>query len=262
MATTIAGVSRGLASRCEFCKERIDRSNDFARGVNDDLQAPGCELRHVGQETIGGGDGGSVALLLKRPNFFGTALDRSNWTDHSYQGRRLVGQRHGLGAVDCELALVDHVHQFDAGEHGARGPERFEVEHQLGQPLDGAMILLDNVVEVFNLAHKYLHVAAGVDRIDGRLVGPAFVHRDLVRVAVRSHGLVEEALRRGHVALGRQQEVDSLALLVDSAVEVFPDALELDVGLIHAQAAANRALVFVGHLLDERQETNGPPVDR
>jgi len=80
------------------------------------------------------------------------------------------------------------------------------------------MVLLDNVVKVFNLAHKDRHVAAGVDGIDRRLVGPALVHRDLVRIAVRSHSLVEEALRRGYVALRRQQEVDGLSLLVDGAV--------------------------------------------
>jgi hypothetical protein len=34
------------------------------------------------------------------------------------------------------------------------------------------MVLLDNVVDVFNLAHKDRHVSAGVDRIDGRLAGP------------------------------------------------------------------------------------------
>ena len=124
------------------------------------------------------------------------------------------------------------------------------------------MVLLNDVVEVFDLAHQNLDVAAGVDRIDGRLVGAALVHRDLVRIAVPSHGFVEEALRRGHVALRSKQEVHGFAVLVDGAVEVFPDALDLDVRLVHAPAAADRALVLAGHLLDERQETNRPPVDR
>ena len=39
---------------------------------------------------------------------------------------------------------------------------------------------------------------------------------------------------------------------------IFPDALDLNVGLIHAPAAANRALVFAGHFLNERQETDRP----
>jgi hypothetical protein len=51
-------------------------------------------------------------------------------------------------------------------------------------------------------------------------------------------------------------------MLVDGAVEVFSDAFDFDVGFIHAPATADRALVFSGHLLDERQKTNRPPIDR
>ena len=93
-------------------------------------------------------------------------------------------------------------------------------------------------------------------------VSDVLVHRDLVRFAVCSHGLVKEALRRSHVALGREQKGDSISLPVDGAIEIFSDALDLDVGLIHAPASADRALVFAGHFFNERQETNRPPVDR
>ena len=154
------------------------------------------------------------------------------------------------------------MHELDAGEHGASGAERFEVEHRPGHSLDGAMILLDDVVEVFNLAHQDQHFAVGVDRIDRRLVGAALVHRDLVRIAVCSHGLVEEALRCGHIGLSREQEVDGFSLLVDGTVKVLPDALDVDVGLIHAPAPTYRVLVFSGHLLDVWQKSDRPSVDR
>jgi hypothetical protein len=39
-------------------------------------------------------------------------------------------------------------------KHAAGAAERFEVEHRPGYPLDGAVVLLDNVVEVFDLAHN------------------------------------------------------------------------------------------------------------
>ena len=161
----------------------------------------------------------------------------SNRTDLARQRIKLVGERHRIGSFDCELAFAGHVNELDAGEHAVGGTERFEVEHWPGHPLDGALVLLDDVAEVFNLAHQDWHVAASVDRIDRRLVGAALVYRDLVRIAVRSHGLIEEALRRVHVAFRRQQEVDGLAMLVDCAVEVFPDALDLDVRLISRCAA-------------------------
>lgn len=111
---------------------------------------------------------GSVALLIKWRNCHEKALHRSNWTDHSCDRGKLVGERNCIGAVDCELALADHVNQFNAGQYGAGRPEQFEVEHGLGHPLDGAMVLLDDVVQVFYLTHKDRHVASGVDRIDDR----------------------------------------------------------------------------------------------
>lgn len=90
----------------------------------------------------------------------------------------------------------------------------------------------------------------------------ALVNRDFVWIAVRSYGLFEEALRRGHVVLRRQQEIDGLALLVDGAVKVFSDTLDLDVRLAHAPAGTDRTLVFAGYFLDQRQEADGPSVDR
>lgn len=91
--------------------------------------------------------------------------------------------------------------------------------------------------------------ASGVNRINRCLVGAAFVHRDFVQIAIRSHGLNEEALRR-------QQEVDGIALLIDSEVEVLLDALDSDVCRIRAPTAADRTLAFAGHFLDKREITN------
>jgi hypothetical protein len=93
------------------------------------------------------------------------------------------------------------------------------------------VILFDDVVEVFDLAHKDWHGSAGVDCIDRRFFGAALVHRDLVRVAAHSRGLVEDALRSSHVALRCQQEIDGFTMLVDGAVEIFPGTLDLDVRL-------------------------------
>src|SRR5476649_234850 len=41
------------------------------------------------------------------------------------------------------------------------------------------MVLLDDVVEVFDLAHYNRHIPACVDRIDGSLVRASLVHRNL-----------------------------------------------------------------------------------
>lgn len=96
------------------------------------------------------------------------------------------------------------------------------------------MGLLDNVTEVFDLAHQDRYGKASVDRISRRLVGAALVHRDLVRIAVTSHCLVEEVLRRSHIGPGREQEIGGFTMPVDSTVQVFPFALDLNVRLVHA----------------------------
>jgi hypothetical protein len=138
---------------------------------------------------------------------------RSNRADYSCQRKKLVGERHGINAVDHELALADHVHQLNADEYSPSGPARFEVEYPPSHPLDGAIILLDEVLKLLYLDHKDRHAAVGVDCIYGRVVSAAFCPSRLCLVAVHSQCLVEEALGRGHVALGRQQEVEVLPCL-------------------------------------------------
>jgi hypothetical protein len=85
---------------------------------------------------------GTVGLLINRRDFPGTEWHRSVSMGHSFLRTKLVGERHGRGAVGCELALANHVDQFNACEHGAPGLERLKVEHRLGQPLNDAIVLL------------------------------------------------------------------------------------------------------------------------
>ena len=95
------------------------------------------------------------------------------------------------------------------------------------------------------------HIVAGVDRTDSCFVGATFVRRDPIWIAVCFHGLAEEAL-------GRQQKVNSLSLLVDSAIAIFSAALDPEVCPIDAPPPADRALVFPGRVLGERREADRP----
>ena len=120
----------------------------------------------------------------------------------SRQCIKLVGERHGYSAFDCPLAFADHVHEFDAGQEVSGGLKGFEAKHRSGHALDGAMVLVDDVVEILDMANDDAVFQPVIDVIDGRLVG-----------AVLTHGLVEKAFGGGLVALGRQQEIDRLACL-------------------------------------------------
>src|SRR5665647_1173259 len=113
------------------------------------------------------------------------------------------------------------------------------------------MVLLNDVVEVLHLPNNYRNSAAGLDLINGRLVGAALVHSDLRRNTVGLHGFVKEAHGCGLVALSSQQEVDCLALLVYRAVEILPDAFDQDAGLIHAPAPSRLSLAVDRRIVDE-----------
>ena len=58
-------------------------------------------------------------------NVFGAGADASssNWTDLSCQRVKLVGKRQFAAALQQELALADHGHEFDAGQDISGGPK-------------------------------------------------------------------------------------------------------------------------------------------
>ena len=104
-------------------------------------------------------------------------------------------------------------------------------------------------IELIHMIRKGL--AAGVDRIDGRLVGPrSCPSRPCSDRRSLSCSLSKKRFAGGRLTLDSQQEVDSLALLVDSAVEVSQTPLTLKY-VSSMRQLTDRALVFPGHPLDE-----------
>ena len=90
-----------------------------------------------------------------------------------------------LGGTEftCEqqLALPDHVHQLDPRERHGRRPEGLEPQHRSHQSLDGSMILLNNVVEIFDLTDLDASFVFSIVTFDRRRVGAALVDRDRIR---------------------------------------------------------------------------------
>ena len=110
------------------------------------------------------------------------------------------------------------------------------------------MVLLDDVIERFDLTNQDGDFPAGIDLIDGRFVGAALIHRDFFRPVVVTHGLIKETHGSGLVALGRQQKLDGFPSLVNRPIEIFPGTFHLDVGLIHAPTSTHWTLVLAKHL--------------
>src|ERR1700761_6911744 len=101
------------------------------------------------------------------------------------------------------------------------------------------MILLDDVVQVFALTQRNARSVVFVVADDRRGVGAALVDGDRLRFAVLMDCSLEKTAWRGLITTRGEQEVDCIAIAINSAVEVAPMAANLDVGLVHSPAHAN-----------------------
>ncbi len=212
------------------------RTRDFSKSDQD-----GIAERHVGKHGMDG--------HMQRIAFV-------NFPSH-HQKMILVDYEVPEDAVGFVMG-----HEFDAGQDRSGRLKGLKVEHGSSAVLDRSMVLLDDVVEVFDLADHDLVFQSVIEVIDRRLVGAALVHHDDLTQAMQPHGLLEKAPGSGLVAFDCQQVIDRVAVLVHRTVQIFPDAFDLDVGFVHAPASTNRALVFAEHLFQQRQKPDCPSADR
>jgi hypothetical protein len=90
---------------------------------------------------------------------------------------------------------------------------------------------------VIALAPVVLVLAGVVERQRDQLLdqvrqGRRTVGDDLDRLTVRCQGCREEPAGRGDIPMAGDEDVDDLAVLVDRAVHVPPDTVDLDVRLV------------------------------
>ena len=96
------------------------------------------------------------------------------------------------------------------------------------------MILLDNVIQVLvgpdeRLSGQYAFGFQFGDGLMGRLTA---VECDLLRHLVITNRFPEEAYGGRFISILTQQEIDSIALLIDRAVEIAPLTIHFDIGFI------------------------------
>ena len=101
--------------------------------------------------------------------------------------------------------------------------KRLETHHWFGNPFDKAVILLKDVIEVFDLK-DFKHPARTSDFQDrghslrtGQ-VRSAFINDDLLRNTVACDGLFKEAARSTKIAARGEQEIQSLAVTINSPI--------------------------------------------
>jgi len=73
--------------------------------------------------------------------------------------------------------------------------ERFEVQHRSSDAIDRTMVLLDHVIEAFDLTDDDRLCTVCLDRIEGGLIGSALVDGHLFRPPLIPLSLIEKALR-------------------------------------------------------------------
>jgi hypothetical protein len=140
--------------------------------------------------------------------------------------------------------------------------EGFEAEHRSNNALDGPMILFNEIVQILVLTDFYGLTGFFLQCFESRGIGATLIDGHFERKAVLAHGFLEKAQSGLFVAVSREQEVDGLASLVDSTVEIHPLALDLDVRLVCSPAHADQALVaFAESSLEFRRELLNPAVN-
>src|SRR5215213_4843057 len=144
--------------------------------------------------------------------------------------------RHVTPANVPNLSFSDHRHSLVAGQRSSGGWQTAKAQTGSDQGFDAPMVLLNDVVEVLDLAQpgEAPQLTIALHRRDRGGIGRILVDRDRARVPrmLLAQRLAEEPLGGRGIPLGREQKVDRLAAAVDGAIEVSPAALHLDVCLI------------------------------
>ena len=145
-----------------------------------------------------------------------------------------------MGQRSCPF--FDHVHGLDSSEKLQSAAERYESQHWICDSLDGPVDLLDDVVEVLALAHLDIKAGVNVDVVDRGCVGTAFVNGDLLWQTMQVDGTVQLPLCCRLVSLGSDQEVNRIACLVHSTMQVSPLTIDFDIDFVRTPSRTHRTL--------------------
>src|SRR5450756_466556 len=164
-------------------------------------------------------------------------------------------------ATIFHLPFSDHVHEFDAGEKDSGAAKILEAEHWSGSAFNSSMVLLDNVVQVLDLAHDDPLPSSDINGFESRYIRAALIDGHVLGCPVPLDCLFEEPVCRGLVAMRPQQEIDGVACLVNGTIQILPLAPNLDVCLVHAPTPADLAFGAPEGLLQYGQQFDRPAMD-
>lgn len=165
------------------------------------------------------------------------------------------------------MALSDHVDSLDGGDCCCGPMEYFEACHRVGNPLYETVVLLENVVEIFDRSDPDLTPAVGkfqddVHRLKPSEIGTALVDNNALRHPIRADRLLEETSSGNEIAALEKHEIKGFSVAVDGTIEVSPANLDLDVGLIRSPRVGCRLLPPLRVLDDQWCKLDNPSVQR
>src|ERR1017187_1062342 len=165
-----------------------------------------------------------------------------------------------------ELSLATAMCQLNSGNGDGRIRERLEPGHRCATPLDRAVVLLDQVVEVLVCTHLDVPPARVFTSQQPQCAPTRHMtvesHFAWDAWSVRRERLAKECWCGRNSTVAAEQAIDGLALLVDRAVEVVPLRSDRDVRLIDSPRRASGSRESVPALLELRNVTSDPPKDR
>jgi hypothetical protein len=115
----------------------------------------------------------------------------------------LARLRRSLNFDVSELAPANHMHRFDAGDDDPSTAKCLESEHGQCDGFDGAMVLLNDIVEVLRLPHRDGQAAVGLHADNSRRVGSALVDSDFLGHVVQADSPFKE--RAGRSVIGKRR---------------------------------------------------------
>jgi hypothetical protein len=134
-------------------------------------------------------------------------------------------------------------------------------QHRITPLLHLPVILLNQVIQVLAGPDERLsgQDAFGLQFGDGLMGRPTAIECDLLRdLMTADRCFLEEAYGGRFISPLTQQEIDSLTLLVDRAVEIAPLTLHFDIGFIDSPGCADRARVVLPFFLEGGNEALDP----
>src|SRR4029453_9176592 len=123
------------------------------------------------------------------------------------------------------------------------------------------MVLLHNIVEIFDFTDGDRRAVLRIIALDGRFIRRTPVNSDLLWHTVTANRLRQKSLGGLLVPFLGEEKVDRLTRFIDGAIELAPLALDFDVRRVHPPTDPHRALTPVKRLFQQRAILDGPPVD-